>query len=159
MPLVTAVSAANAHDSLAFIPLVKAIPPIRSGRGPRRRRPAKLRADKGHDYGHLRTWLRQRNITPEIARRGIDSSERLGRYRWKVERSLSWLLNYRRLTVRYERKSRHFAAFLALAATLICCNKLSKLTTRDDVLIQVRTVAVPPYREPHDLGDPHSRLP
>lgn len=129
LPLVTAVSAANTHDSLALKPLVKAIPAVRSRRGPRRRRPAKLRADKGYDYPELRRWLRDRNITPKIARRGIESSERLGRYRWKVERSISWLFNYRRLTVRYECKSRHFAAFLSLAATLICYRKLVRLAT------------------------------
>ncbi|MGW0580060.1 hypothetical protein ACWD25_29770 [Streptomyces sp. NPDC002920] len=53
----------------------------------------------------------------------------MGHYRWKVERSISWLFNYRHLTVRYERKSRHFAAFLSLAATLICYKQLAKLTT------------------------------
>ncbi|MFD7392962.1 IS5 family transposase [Streptomyces sp. NPDC059852] len=129
LPLVTAVSAANTHDSLALKPPVKAIPAVRSRRGPRRRRPAKLRADKGYDYPELRRWLRDRNITPKIARRGIESGERLGRYRWKVERSISWLFNYRRLTVRYECKSRHFAAFLSLAATLICYRKLVRLAT------------------------------
>ena len=65
-----AVSAANTHDSLALIPLVQAIPAIRSRRGPRRRRPGKLHADKGDGYPHLRTWLRARRITPRIARRG-----------------------------------------------------------------------------------------
>jgi transposase len=73
--------------------------------------------------------LRKRNITPKIARRGIESSERLGRYRWKVERSISWLFSYRRLSIRYERESRHFAAFLSLAATLICYKRLAKLAT------------------------------
>jgi transposase len=47
LPLAVAVSAANTHDSLALIPLVQAIPVVRSRRGPRRRRPAKLHADKG----------------------------------------------------------------------------------------------------------------
>ncbi|MFC8163231.1 IS5 family transposase [Streptomyces sp. NPDC057293] len=129
LPLVTAVSAANTHDSLALKPLVVALPTVRSRRGPRRRRPAKLRADKGYDYPETRRWLRNRNITPKIARRGIESRERLGRYRWKVERSMSRLFNYRRLTIRYERKSRYFAAFLSLAATLSCYKRLVKLAT------------------------------
>jgi hypothetical protein len=30
---------------------------------------------------------------------------RLGRHRWKVKRSLAWLLANRRLTVRYERRA------------------------------------------------------
>jgi transposase len=35
----------------------------------------------------------------------MESSKRLGRHRWKVERSLAWLLANRRLTVRYERRA------------------------------------------------------
>jgi IS5 family transposase len=81
LPLAVAVSAAHTHDSLALIPLVQAIPAIRSARGPRRRRPDKLHADTGYDYPHLRAWLRDRRITPRIARRGIETSERLGRHR------------------------------------------------------------------------------
>ena len=125
LPLAVAVSAANTHDSLALIPLVQAIPAIRSRRGPRRRRPGKLHADKGYDYPHLRTWLRFRRITPRIARRGIESSEKLGRHRWVIERSLAWLTGDRRLTLRYERSARLFAAFLTLAATLTCYKKLT----------------------------------
>ena len=44
---------------------------------------------------------------------------------WKIERTISWLFGYRRLTVRYERKGHHFAAFLSLAATLTCYKKLT----------------------------------
>src|SRR3954466_1412450 len=91
LPLAVAVSAANTHDSLALIPLVQSIPAIRSPRGRRRRRPDKLHADKGYDYPHLRAWLRSRRITPRIARRGVETSERLGRHRWVIERSLAWL--------------------------------------------------------------------
>ena len=125
LPLAVAVSAANTHDSLALMPLVQAIPAIRSRRGPRRRRPAKLHADKGYDYDHLRAWLRVRQITPRIARRGVETSTRLGRHRWVIERSFAWLTGYRRLTVRYERSARLFTAFLTLAATLTCYKKLA----------------------------------
>ena len=38
---------------------------------------------------------RKRGITPRIARRGVDSSEKLGRHRWVVERTLAWLNRYR----------------------------------------------------------------
>ena len=78
LPLAGATSAANTHSSVALIPRVQAIPAIRSRRGPRRRRPGKLHADKGYDYEHLRAWLRARRITPRIARRGIETSERVG---------------------------------------------------------------------------------
>lgn len=68
---------------------MRGIPPIRSRRRPRRRRPAKLHADKGYDYDRLPRWLRSRNFTPHIARKGIESSQRLGRHRWTIERTMS----------------------------------------------------------------------
>jgi len=116
LPLAVATSAANTHDSLALIPLVQAIPAIRSRRGPRRRRPGRLYAGLGLRLSALRAWLRRRRITPRIARRGIETSDRLGRHRWVIERSLAWLTGYRRLTIRYERSARLFTAFLTLAA-------------------------------------------
>ena len=66
-----------------------------------------------------RLKLRQRAIQSRIARRGIDSSERLGRHRWVVERTLAWFARYRRLTVRYERRANLWEAFHHLAASLI----------------------------------------
>jgi IS5 family transposase len=122
------VSAANTHDSHALKPLVKTVPLVRSRRGPRRARPAKLHADKAYDIDHLRHWLRRRGIIPRIARKGIESSEKLGRHRWVIERSIAWLFGYRRLTIRYERHARLFCAFLTLAATLTCYKKLTKNT-------------------------------
>lgn len=129
IPLAVGVSGANTHDSLALKPLVKAIPAVQSRRGPRRRRPGKLRADKAYHSADTLSWLRERGIVARIARPGIESSERLGRHRWKTEKSVSWLFGYRRLTVRYERKGSHFLAFLGLAAALTCYKKLAKLTT------------------------------
>ncbi|MGJ7418532.1 IS5 family transposase [Streptomyces cinereoruber] len=129
IPLAVAVSGANTHDSQAMKALVRAIPAVRSRLGPRRRRPGKLRADKAYFSADHLAWLRERGIVPRIARPGIESSERLGRHRWKIERSIAWLFGYRRLTVRYERKGSHFLAFLGLAAALTCYKKLAKLTT------------------------------
>ncbi|GAA0589394.1 hypothetical protein GCM10010174_00290 [Kutzneria viridogrisea] len=125
LPLAVGVSAANTNDHEALKPLVKAIPPIRSRRGPRRARPAKLHGDKAYDVADLRDWLRQRRIVPRIARKGVESSNRLGRHRWVIERSIAWLFGYRRLTIRYERKANHFCAFLTLAAALTCYKKLT----------------------------------
>ncbi|MEV6886234.1 transposase [Streptomyces sp. NPDC051135] len=82
--------------------------------------------DKGYDYDHLRRWLRSRNITPRIARRGIDSSQRLGRNRWTVERTVAWFAGCRRLHRRYERKAEHFLAFAGIAAALICYRRLAR---------------------------------
>lgn len=67
LPISVGILAANLHDSQTLIRLVKGIPPIRSRRGPRRRKPGKLHGDKGYDYFHLRRWLRGRGITHRIA--------------------------------------------------------------------------------------------
>ncbi len=46
LPLSIGISAANLHDSQALIPLVRGIPPIRSRRGSRRRRPPSCTATR-----------------------------------------------------------------------------------------------------------------
>lgn len=124
LPLSVGFSSANLHDSQALIPLAQGIPPIRSRRGRRRRKPGKLHADKGYDYTHLRRWLRRRGIQQRIARKGIEPSPRLGRHRWTVERTMSWLAGCRRLHRRYECKAEHFLAFTSIACTLICYRRL-----------------------------------
>ncbi|MGW4772391.1 IS5 family transposase [Nocardia sp. NPDC004278] len=126
IPLSVGVSAANTNDAEALRPLVRAIPLVRARRGPRRCRPAKLHADKAYDIAELRLWVHRRGIAVRIARKGIESSERLGRHRWVIERTVSWLSGYHRLNIRYERKAMHFCAFLTLVAALTCCKKPAK---------------------------------
>jgi transposase len=131
IPLAVRLSAANAHDATQLLPLVDAVPSIIGPRGKPgrpRKRPAKLHADKAYDSSALRQSLRRRGITPRIARRGIDCSERLGRYRWVVERTLWWLIGCRRLGVRYERRADLLQGLLHLACSLICLNFLAPAT-------------------------------
>ncbi len=121
-------SAASVHDLTQMLPLLDSIPPIIGPRGKSgrpRKRPAKLHADKGYDYPALRRALRARGIVPRIARRGIDSSERLGDHRWVVERTFAWLLGCRRLDVRYERRADLLQGLLHLACALICVRFLA----------------------------------
>lgn len=99
---------------------VDAIPALKGRRGRPRKRPLKLHADKGYDYDRCRRALRKRGIIPRIARKGIESSERLGRHRWVVERTLAWLNRFRRLRVRDERRADIHQAFLTLGCALIC---------------------------------------
>jgi IS5 family transposase len=117
-------SAANVHDSRMCLETVDAIAPVRGKRGRPRKRPAKLHADKAYDSRALRQELRRRGITPRIARRRVESSERLGRYRWVVERTISWLNRFRRLRIRYERRADIHLAFLHIGCALICWNFL-----------------------------------
>ena len=75
----------------------------------------------------VRRALRARRITLRIARRSVESRERLGRHRWVVERTLAWLNRVRRLKVRYERRADIHQAFLGLGCALICWNYLRAL--------------------------------
>ena len=119
-------TAANLHDSMVFEEFIDAIEPIkRPGRGRPRKRPEKLHADKAYDDKKCARVLRKRGIKRRIARRGVESSEKLGRHRWVVERTLAWLTKYRRLTIRYERRDDIHEAFLHLGCSLICFNYLS----------------------------------
>jgi transposase len=49
----------------------------------------------------------------------------LGKQRWVVERTISWLHQYRRLRVRYERRADIHQAFLQIAGCLICLKLLN----------------------------------
>ena len=49
----------------------------------------------------------------------------LGTQRWVVERTISWLHQYRRLRVRYERRADIHDAFLQIAGCLICLKLLN----------------------------------
>jgi transposase len=92
----------------------------------RRRRPGKVHADKAYDHRRCRAYLRRRGIRPRIARRMIESSARLGRHRWRIERTGAWLGGFRRLRIRYERSSERFYALAMLACSVICFNTLQQ---------------------------------
>lgn len=126
VPLTIMLTAANVHDSTVFEELVDSIEPVKGpGRGRPRKRPNKLHADKAYDAKKCRKALSKRRIKVRIARKGVESSERLGRHRWVVERTLAWFSKYRRLTIRYERRDDLHEAFLSLGCSLICLNYLS----------------------------------
>ncbi len=100
-----------------------AVPPVRHGLGRPRRRPDKLHADKAYDHQRCRAECRRRSIGPRMARCSVDVSERLGGYRWVVERTLAWLNRFRRLTIRYERREHIHLSFTTLGCALICLNQ------------------------------------
>jgi len=124
LSLTAIVTAANASDTTLFAAVLDDAPPIRASARRRRTRPGAVHADKGYDSAANRAWLRRRGIRPRIARRGVESSARLGRHRWKVERALSWLSCFRRLQVRWDRDSGRYFAFVLLACALTCFNRL-----------------------------------
>ncbi len=122
-------AANDVHDSMVFEELVDAIEPIKRPRGRPRKRLEKLHADKAYDDDDddkkCKWALRKRVSKSCIARKGIESSEKLGRHRWVVERTLAWVAKYRRLTIRYERRDDIHEEFLYLGCSLICLNYLT----------------------------------
>lgn len=127
VPLGLTLSGANVHDSKQLEECIRAIPLVYDARlGYAQRTPDKLHADKGYDFPRCRVMLRCRGIEPRIARRGVDSSIRLGQHRWKVERTFAWLMNFRRLAVRYERRPDLYQSFCSLACALIAVRRAQR---------------------------------
>jgi transposase len=124
LPLTAVVTAANVNDTTLFQAVLDDVPPVLTPSGRRRCRPGKLYGDKAYDSATNRAWLRQRGIRPRIARRGVESSTRLG-HRWRAERALSWLSCWRRLQVRWDQDSGRWFAFVLVACAVVGFNRLS----------------------------------
>lgn len=56
----------------------------------------------------------------------MDSSAKLGRHRWVVERTFAWMARFRRLSVRHDRRADIHLALTTLAAALICLNQIGR---------------------------------
>lgn len=117
-------TAANRHDLTQLLPLVEAIPPVACKPGRPRRTPLRLYGDRAYDSHRHRMLLWLRRIEPVLAPRHTGHGSGLGKYRWVVERTLSRLHQFRRLRVRYQRRSDIHEAFLTLACAMICSNTL-----------------------------------
>lgn len=89
-------------------------------------KPPRIIADRAYDSRPLWARLRQRGIDLIVPHRRnrrdrFQDGRKLRRYgrRWIIERTNAWLLNFRRLTVRYDYKLEHYRAFVYLACALI----------------------------------------
>ncbi|GAB3109679.1 hypothetical protein GCM10027160_09010 [Streptomyces calidiresistens] len=107
LPLVVAVSSGNTHDSQGLKPLLAGLPSRHDPERGRHYHPGRIHADKAYDIPDLRRWMRGKRLAVRIARKGVESSQRLGRQRWKIERTIARLVGYRRLSPHYERHSRN----------------------------------------------------
>jgi transposase len=68
-----------------------------------------------------------RRIHPRLAKRNTEHGSGLWRHRWVVERTFAWLNQFRRLRVRYDKRSDIHEAFLSLGCALICWNFLESV--------------------------------
>jgi len=107
LPLLVGISAANTHDGEGLKPMVEGHQTRHDPHNARYFNPQRLHADKAYDRADLRRWLRWKRIGVRIARKGIESSERLGRRRRVIERTMSRLSGYLRWVTRTGRRRVH----------------------------------------------------
>jgi len=125
IPLAIVLTGANTHDVTQLIPLVDGIRPVSGKRGRPRKRPERVQGDRGYDSEPHRQLLRKRHIEPVLAKRNTEHGSGLGVFRWVVERTLSWLHQFRRLRTRYDRRPDLHEAFMSLGCAMICFNYLN----------------------------------
>jgi transposase len=126
----TLASASPAEVKLAEQTL-EAVKVPRKGRGRPKKRPQRLIADKAYDSDPLRKRLKELKIDLIVPHRKNrtktkkQDGRKLRRYRkrWKVERTFSWISNFRRLVVRYERLIEVYQGFFHLACLMIVLNR------------------------------------
>lgn len=80
--------------------------------------------DAGYDFDDVRNTLREFGFTAHIRSRGEEAKElkeeaRKRAGRWVVECTHSWMNRFRRILVRWDKKSENYLAFLHFACALI----------------------------------------
>ena len=120
IPIVAHTTAANTHDVTQLLELVNEVPAIGGKVGAPRFRFESLYGDRAYDSEPHREALRSIGTNPQIPKRNTEHGSGLGVHRWVVERTLSWLHQFRRLRIRYERRADIHNAFLTIGCLLIC---------------------------------------
>ena len=128
VPLVIRAVAANRSDHLEILPAVTSVPAIGGKPGRPRTHPDVLYADAGFDCDATRKVLRWLGIEPHIRRRNDAHGSHLGRVRWVVERTISWVKGLRRMRVRYDRSDTSIDAWTSIAAAVVCLGILRDTT-------------------------------
>ena len=126
-PLAIITTSAKGDERGQVLPLLGSIRLKTGRRGRSRSRPKSLHADKGYDSRELREEIRRKGICPLIPRREWpERKHRRGRRpvsgpdRWVVERTFAWIQKkFRRLVVRWERRSQYWNGFVLLAVCLM----------------------------------------
>ena len=120
-PLSLIVAGANRHDVKLLAQTLDAIVVPRPK--PTKRRPQNLCVDKGYAGKPADKQMRERGYIPHVPQKGMPQARHRTEgqaRRWVVERTHSWMNNYRKLRVRYEKKAANFEALLHLAIAMIC---------------------------------------
>lgn len=83
-------------------------------------------ADKGYDAEKHRKLCRDFKVAPRIHKRGRPHGSGLGKRRWPVERTNAWLLENKRLGLRYDRHGFIVEALLQEACILLVAKQLAR---------------------------------
>ena len=83
-------------------------------------------ADNGYDAEHHRNLCRRFGAEPHIHKRGQPHGSGLGKRRWPVERSNAWVLENRRLALRYDRLGFIIQSLLQAACIFLVAGRLAR---------------------------------
>lgn len=124
IPVAVTLTAANVHDIRQILPLVlKEYPKIGGVVGRPLDRPRCVFADQGYGSHDLLRLLHACGIEAVIPQKN-DPVPGLGTVRWRIERAISWLKQFRRLRIRWDRLAMIHEAFVTLACILIAWRNL-----------------------------------
>ncbi len=118
VPVACLATAANVNDTLAFERLFLAAFAVMA-------RIRTVFADKGYDAEHHRDLCRAFGAEPGIHKRGQPRGSGLGQHRWPVERSNAWVLENRRLALRYDRLGFIIHSLLQAACIFLAAGRLA----------------------------------
>lgn len=118
IPVACAATAANVNDTLLFERLFLAAFAVMA-------RIRTVFADKGYDAESNRALCRRFGAEPYVHKRRPSGSG-LGQRRWPVERSNAWLLENKRLALRYDRLGFIVQALLQTACILLVAGRLAR---------------------------------
>ena len=129
LPLAVHTGPANERDDQAAPATVQALPKIVAADGAVRR-PKVLQGDRGYGFEWLVLLIVSWLIRPLIAMRRTKHGSGLGKTRYVVERTLSWMGHYRRVRCCYEKTPEHFQAFHELMVCVILVRRLHTVRRR-----------------------------
>ena len=119
VPVACAATAANVNDTVLFERLFLGAFAVMA-------RIRTVFADKGYDAEANRELCRAFGAEPCLHKRGRPHGSGLGQRRWPVERSNAWVLENKRLALRYDRLGFIIQSLLQAACTFLVAGRLAR---------------------------------
>jgi transposase len=124
LPLVVVTTPANVRDEAPLVAMLDSLPPLPTASGRLRYLPGAVLGDRGYGFPWVIKQVVRRRIRSLLAPRGSPHGSGLGRVRYVVERTMSWMTGFRRLEHCFERSGEHWQALNELACCVICARRL-----------------------------------